>query len=213
MEHADLGGRAHVRAAAQLARVGAVADLDHAHDLAVLLAEQRHRAEALGLLEGGGDRAHGVVGGDPRVDGVLDVAQLLRAERARVREVEAQLVRADVGAGLADVGAEALAQRGVQQVGGGVVALGRVPCRVVHAREHGLAPRASAPCSQRRPRAPGRRRAERRSRRAPGSRRRCTFDRADVGDLAAAGGIERRLGELDQQRCRPRPATAPTVVG
>ena len=34
--------------------------------------------------------------GDLRVDGVLDVAQLLRAERAGVREVEAQLVRTDV---------------------------------------------------------------------------------------------------------------------
>ena len=48
---ADLGGRAHVRAAAQLAREIAVADLDHPHDLAVLLAEQRHRAERPGLVE------------------------------------------------------------------------------------------------------------------------------------------------------------------
>ena len=40
--------RAHVGAAAQLARPVAVADLDHPHDVAVLLAEQRHRAEATG---------------------------------------------------------------------------------------------------------------------------------------------------------------------
>ena len=82
-QQADLGGRAHVRAAAELARVLAVADLDHAHDVAVLLAEQRHRAEPLGLLERRRDRAHRVVGEDPGVDLVLDVAQLLaRSARA-----------------------------------------------------------------------------------------------------------------------------------
>ena len=82
LEHADLGGRAHVRAAAQLARPGAVADLDHAHDVAVLLAEQRGRAERLRLVERRRDRAHRVVGEDPVVDLVLDVAQLVRARPA-----------------------------------------------------------------------------------------------------------------------------------
>ena len=43
VEQADLGRRAHVRAAAQLARDAL--DLDHPHPVAVLLAEQRHRAE------------------------------------------------------------------------------------------------------------------------------------------------------------------------
>ena len=62
---ADLGRRAHVRAAAQLAREGAVADLDHPHDVAVLLAEQRHRAERSRLVERRRDRAHGVVLEDP----------------------------------------------------------------------------------------------------------------------------------------------------
>ena len=78
-EGADLGGVADVRAAAQLARVVALADLHHAHHVAVLLAEQRHRAEALGLLQRGGDRAHRVGVGDPGVHLVLDVAQLLGA--------------------------------------------------------------------------------------------------------------------------------------
>ena len=61
----------------------ALADLHHPHDLAVLLAEQRHRAEPPGLLQRRRDRAHGVVGEDPLVHAVLDVAQLLRAERLR----------------------------------------------------------------------------------------------------------------------------------
>ena len=61
-------------------------------------------------------------------------------------EVEAQLVGADVGAGLAHVRAEALAQRGVQQVGGGVVGLGGVAGpRSTRARTR--SPGASAPCS------------------------------------------------------------------
>ena len=77
LKRADLGGRAHVRAAAQLARVLALADLDHPHDLAVLLAEQRHRAEPLGLVQRRRDRAHRVVARDPLVDLILDVAQLL----------------------------------------------------------------------------------------------------------------------------------------
>ena len=54
------------------------------------------------------------------------VAQLLGAERLAVGEVEAQLVGAHRRAGLADVGAEPLAQRRVQEVGRGVVAHRRV---------------------------------------------------------------------------------------
>ena len=41
------------------------------------------------------------------------------------------------------------------------------------------------------------------------------LDGADVGDLAAAGRVERRLGELDEHARRrrpPPPCTAPTVV-
>src|SRR5213076_3085336 len=48
------------------------------------------------------------------------------SRRASVGEIEAQLVGADVGAGLVDVRAEAPTQRRVQQVGRGVVALGGV---------------------------------------------------------------------------------------
>ena len=50
--------------------------------------------------------------------------QLLRGQPLAMGEVEAQLVGAHVGAGLAHVGAQPLAQRRVQQVGGGVVAHG-----------------------------------------------------------------------------------------
>ena len=102
----DLGGGAHVRAAAQLARVLAVADLDHAHDVAVLLAEQRHRAERAGLVERRRDRAHRVVAGIHSLTRSSTSRSSSRAERLAVAEVEAQLVRAHVGARLAHVAAD-----------------------------------------------------------------------------------------------------------
>ena len=76
---------------------------------------------------------------DPRIDLVLDVAQLVGAEALGMGEVEAQLVGADVGAGLAHVGAQPRAQRRVQEVGRGVVGLGRVARPRVDARDHPLA--------------------------------------------------------------------------
>ena len=202
-EEPDLGGRAHVRAAAQLAREAAVADLDHPHDVAVLLAEQRHRAERLGLVERRRDRPHRQALEDPRVDLVLDVAAVLLAELRGVGEVEAQLVGADVRAGLADVVAEPLAQRRVQQVRRGVVAGRRVARRAVDLRDDALA------------------RAQLALDRAHDQRlvvagahdvddldvavAVLAGDRALVAHLAAALGVERGLGELDEH--------APVVLG
>src|SRR5215203_5690534 len=97
-------------------------DLDDPHPLAVFLAEERHRAEACGLRPVHVHPADRAARLHPLVDPLLDVAQLVGAERLAVGEVEAELVRADRGAGLADVGPETLAQRRVQEVGGGVVA-------------------------------------------------------------------------------------------
>ena len=138
-EGADLGGRPHMRAAAQLTRVLAVAHLHHAHYIAVLLPEQGHRPKPPRLLERGHHRPHGIIAGDPLIDAILDVDQLLLAQRVTVAEVEAQLVGAHVGARLAHVTAETLAQGRLQQVRGGVIALGGVPRSVVHLRQHRLA--------------------------------------------------------------------------
>ena len=60
------------------------------------------------------------------VHDALDVAPLVVGERLEVREVEAQPIRRDERAGLAHVRAQPLAQRGVQQVRGGVVAARRI---------------------------------------------------------------------------------------
>ena len=195
LQDADDARAAHVRAAAQLARPVAVADLHHPHDVAVLLAEQRHRAEAARLVQRGRERPHRMVGEDLRVHHVLDVAHLLLAQRRAVREVEPQLVGPDVGARLADVLAEALAQRRVQQVRRGVVALGQPP-RGIDARDHALALVQLALDRLEHERLVV---AEAHDVDDPGAAVAVrALDHALVGDLAAAGRVERRLDELGQ---------------
>src|SRR5690606_39252425 len=122
----DLAGGAHVRAAAQLVApaLGAVARLGDRHGadhLAVLLAEQRHRAFAARLGERLGDDLGGPVGEDHLVDLPGDGVKLRLADGLVVREVEAQPVGRDERALLPDVLAEHAAQCGVEQVRRGVV--------------------------------------------------------------------------------------------
>ena len=136
LEDADLGRVGDVGAAAELA--GDAVDLDHPHPLAVFLAEQRHRPQLLGLGAVHLQPAHRQALLDPVVDAILDLAQLLGAERLAVGEVEAQLVGADGGAGLAHVGAETLPQRRVQQVGRRVVAHRRVAGLAIDLSNHRL---------------------------------------------------------------------------
>ena len=83
LEEADLRGGRDVRAAAELA--AEVVDLEHAHELAVLLLEERESADLGGVLAGGHERAHRVVLDDAPVDEVLDLAQLLRRSAPRAR--------------------------------------------------------------------------------------------------------------------------------
>ena len=77
-------------APAQLA--AEIVDLDHTHELAVLLAEERHRPQIAGVLEAGRERAHGMVLDDAPVDQFLDLGESLRPERLVVGEIEAELV-------------------------------------------------------------------------------------------------------------------------
>ena len=95
---------------------------------------------------------------DPAGHEPLDRGQLVVREALAVREVEAQLVRADVGAGLAHVVAEPIAQRSVQQVGRGVVAHRGEPLGALDDGLGRLARARARPRAARAP-APGRRRA------------------------------------------------------
>ena len=135
-EAADVAGGGDVRAAAQL--LAEPGNRDDADAVAVLLAEQRHRAAGDRLLGGahlGLDRR---VAQDLVVDQPLDLGQLVARHRLGVHEVEAQPIGGDERAGLLHVGAEHLPQRGVQQVGGRVVAPRGVAQFLVHRGAHGV---------------------------------------------------------------------------
>jgi hypothetical protein len=122
LEQADVAGALHVGAAAEFG--GEVPDAEHAHVVAVLLAEQGHGAGFHGFVV-----AHhaGTASALARICSLTSVRwrQLVRRSGLEVGEVEAQLVGRDQRALLRDMRAEHLAQRGVQQMRGGVVEGGR----------------------------------------------------------------------------------------
>ena len=113
-----------------------------------------------------------------------------------MREVESQLVRADVRAGLADVRPEPPAERGVQQMRGGVVALGGVTGCPVDVCADALARPQLAALGHDRDDlvvAEAHHVVDAGEAVAVGA-----LDEAGVRDLAAAGSVERRLDQLDQ---------------
>ena len=106
-------------AAAQFGRRTEVYD---AYAVAVFLAEEGDGAHGVGLLHGGITLlAKREVAADQFIDPFLDRHGLLVGHLGEMAEVEAQVIGADVGTLLLDVGAEDLAQGGVHQVGGRMV--------------------------------------------------------------------------------------------
>ena len=134
LEQTDFGRVAHMGATAQL--LGERARLDDAHELAVLLAEQRGNAR----LASGGERClvgeHGGIGHDDVVADALDLEYLLVGHRLEVREVEPQTVGRDERARLLDMVAQHLDQRRLQNMRGGVVAGDERTAALVDFRVH-----------------------------------------------------------------------------
>ena len=115
-----------MRAAAEFA-AEAIADLDDAHSLTVLIAEEHlHSRQFLGLRDREFLRLYLQVLVDLLVHQTLDLRFLRVVHRPSVREVERELIGLDLAAALLDVFAEDLVQGPVQQVGGGVVLAGEV---------------------------------------------------------------------------------------
>ena len=100
--------------AAELGRE--VAHPDHSDRVAVLLAEERHRALLLRLVDGGLGRDNRLAEQNVRVDEGLDGVELFRRQSRVVREVEAAAGFVDEGARLLDMIAENGSQSRLEQV-------------------------------------------------------------------------------------------------
>ena len=117
-EAADLSGVLDVGAAAELG--GPALNINNTDDLAVLLAEQSHSAQLLGLFDGhflDGD-VHRLE--DLVVDDLLHAEQLLGSDSAEVGKVEVRDLCILIGACLMHMVAQHFTQRCLQQMGGGV---------------------------------------------------------------------------------------------
>ena len=89
--------------------------------LAILLAEQRHRARAQGLLDVHHIGMNLDVGDDFLVHQALHLSEFSGVERGIMSEVEAQTIGVHHAAGLLNVRAQHVAQRRVKQVRRGVI--------------------------------------------------------------------------------------------
>ncbi len=107
---------------------------DDPDTIAVLLAEERHRAVTNRVLGAPHLGVHRRVAVDVLVDHALDFPRVVVGERLEVREVESEPVRRDERAGLTHVGAEPLPERRVEEVSGRVIAPRRVASARVNAR-------------------------------------------------------------------------------
>ncbi len=134
-QRADLRGIVEMRAAAEFHGV-ALAHIDDADNIAVLFAEERHRAETAGLRDGyflhrdGEALEHGFV------HHALDGGDLLGLHGGEVGKVKAETVGLNERTGLVDMVAENGAQRLVQQVGGAVGAHDRLAATSIDAGVH-----------------------------------------------------------------------------
>ncbi len=119
-----------------------VADAAHphgAHVFRVLLAEERHGASGARLVKRFLRKRHRDILADVFIYQAFDIFQALALDALEVREVEAQPVRPDPGAGLVHVVAEHILERRLQQVRGRVVIFSVAALVGVDARGHFVA--------------------------------------------------------------------------
>ena len=126
--------------------VQVVAHRKHAHLVAIFFAEQGFGAGGDGLV--GGHQAGGGVAvlADDGVDLGFDLFQFFGADRLGMREVKAQAFGRDQRTLLADMAAQHALQRGMQQMGGGMVGAGGAATFGIHRQVHRIARRKRAFC-------------------------------------------------------------------
>jgi hypothetical protein len=200
---ADIAGAPHMGAATQLQRPGPVgagiggrsAHGDHAHLLAVFLAEQRHGAGLHRLLDLHHPGRHLVVLEDDGIGQILDGRHLLCRHRLGVGEVEAQPVGRDQRALLGDVIAQHLAQRSMDQMGRGMIGAHRAAPGMIdlELERHARLDNACLDTAEMHPQIAGALLGVGDEKRTPSP-----VMVAGVADLAAGFGVERRLVEDDR---------------
>ena len=183
-----------MRPAAQLE--GIARHLDDTNDVAVLLPEQHRRAEAPRLVDRRLEDVHGPVLEHELVHAALDILSLLGSERAVVGEVEAELVGSHRGARLPYVLAEHISQRLLEEVRAGVVRHGREAHGPWHARADAISRGEARPAEEKRLVALE---AIGIHELGNGAGPVVELDRAGIGHLTTAGGIERRLAQLGEE--------------
>ena len=117
-------------AAAELHRYAG--HINHPHHIGIFLAEHRHSTSRLGLLDRHLLHLEAVGLSNPAVDQRFDLSQLLRGDRRRAMEIEAQPVEIHQGARLTDARIHHLLQGSLQEVSGGVIGLGPPAARAIH---------------------------------------------------------------------------------
>jgi len=136
-EKADLARSLYMAAPAEFAGEGGI-EGDHAHGFAVFFTKKHHRAGLFGLFDGQLARFfQGHIFADFFIHDALHPRDFLVGHFLKMLEVETQGIVVEVGAFLLDVGAEYLAQCGVQQVRGRVIAFGEVAFPAIHGAFHG----------------------------------------------------------------------------
>lgn len=123
LEQTELCGIVRMGAAAQLN--GEIARADNAHDVAVLLAEQRHCAELLGLFNGHLACLNVDTLEYSLVHLALYCLELIARERRKMGEVKAHFLAVDKLSRLLNMAAEVLSEGCLEQMSRGVVAAGR----------------------------------------------------------------------------------------
>ncbi len=112
---------------------------EHAHLVAIFLAEQRFGAGRDRLV--GRHQPRGGIGilADHGVDLGLDALQLFRRHRLGMAEIEAQPLGRHQRALLRDMRPQHTLQRGMQQMGGGVIGAGGAAAFGIHLQIHRIA--------------------------------------------------------------------------
>ena len=155
-----------------------------------------HGAVPACLVERRLERVDRRVREDRAVHTLLDRLALLECQLRRVREVEAELVRAHGRPRLDDVLAEHLAERRLQKVRGGVVGHRREPDGPRYDRAHAVGGRKALAAQDEHLVAVE---AIRLDQLGANGRVVVSLDPALVGHLATARGIERRLAQLREE--------------